>query len=396
MDWFLDRFLRRILYSPVVRIITSVRVVLYTIRALSTLLLLSVIFLFSCKEYSGTEAPRNIILCVGDGMGYEQIKAGSLFCSGKEEGLSFQSFPIQGELKTASADHEVTDSAAAATAMATGHKVANGVLSVAIPGDGHSLETILERFARQGKGTGLVTTTTITHATPAAFAAHVLTRTDTSRIAEQMISHSRPNVLFGGGGEGMSRSLAEEAGYLVVTNRAELEKVSWTIPFNGWAAANSMFISGQFGLGHLPYEMDGLEDLPSLSEMTQKALELLENISTGFFLMVEGGRIDHAAHANDIERLVREVAQFDRAVEEVVRWAQGRYDTLILVTADHETGGLQVVLSRGKGVAPQVSWTTSGHTAANVPLYAKGVSTEKFQGLHENTEIHDILVSFDK
>jgi alkaline phosphatase len=273
--------------------------------------------------------PKNVIILIGDGMGFEHVRAAGMYKNGQDGTLVFESFPHKDQVNTYSASPSVTDSAAAATAIATGFKVNNGVVSVADPGDGSELETLLEYFKTLGKSTGLVTTTYVTHATPACFGAHEPSRGNYSAIADDYLSQTRPNVLFGGGANGMSVSAAEGAGYAVVTDAAGMLALD---------TETADMVSGQFGSGGLPYELDGLDSLPHLSEMTETALQILDNDPNGFFLMVEGGLIDWAAHANDLPRMVWETIEFDNAVLEVLDWAAGRTDTLIIVTADHETG----------------------------------------------------------
>ncbi|MEE8450406.1 MAG: alkaline phosphatase, partial [Thermoguttaceae bacterium] len=326
--------------------------------------------------------PPVVILMIGDGMGTQHVEAGRMFLGGE---IAFDRLPYQAEMTTFSANASVTDSAASGTAMATGRKVDNGVISRALPGDGADLTTALEIHQSFGKATGLVTTSTVTHATPAAFGAHAASRNDTTEIASDLLTQTRPNVLFGGGASGMTVDAAVEAGYTVVQNRTELAALN---------TQTETFVSGQFGAGHLPYEYDGLGNLPHLSEMTTVALDILDNDPDGFFLMIEAGRIDHAGHANDIERNVRETAQFSETVEVVLDWAAGRTDTLVIVTADHETGGLTVLEDNGPGIAPDATWSTGGHTAADVPVYAYGSGAESvgsvFDGVLDNTDIFEL------
>jgi alkaline phosphatase len=328
--------------------------------------------------------PENIIFFIGDGMGFEEVKAAGMYTNGVDGSLSFEAFPYQAEVTTSSANSSITDSAAAATAMATGFKVNNGVISMAYPGDGSELETLLEHFKNRGKSTGLVTTTYITHATPAAFGAHEPDRENLSEIAIDYLNQTHPNVLFGGGANGMSSVSAVQAGYAVVSDRSEMESLD---------TENITFVSGQFGNTHLPYEYEGLGSLPHLSEMTSKALEILDNDPDGFFLMVEGGRIDHAGHANDIARNVLETVEFSNAVEKVIDWARKRTDTLILVTADHETGGLAVLQNNGQGNFPNISWSTTEHTEQNVPIYAWGENAELVIGVMDNTDLFELVIA---
>ncbi|MBL7016756.1 MAG: alkaline phosphatase [Kiritimatiellales bacterium] len=330
----------------------------------------------------GLAAPiRNIILCIGDGMGPEQVKAAGYYAG---TNLFFETFPHQSAMATASADNSVTDSAAAATAMASGQKVNNGVISLTLPGDGSELQTLLEYFKTKDKAVGLVTTTYMTHATPAAFGAHTTSRNNTSEIAADYLTQTRPQVLFGGGGNGMSPSAAVDAGYTVVTTRDELFALN--------TKATSL-VSGQFGQTHLPYEVDGLGELPRLPEMAAVALDILDNDPDGFFLMVEGGRIDHAGHANNLVRNIGETLAFSETVETVYNWAAGRTDTLILVMADHETGGLDVLADNGPGEYPTVTWSTTGHTATPAPVYAWGLNADLAAAVADNTEIHQVAVS---
>jgi alkaline phosphatase len=328
--------------------------------------------------------PFNVILMIGDGMGPQQVKAGGMYENGSEGSLGFESLPYSAVATTYSASSSVTDSAAAATAIATGVKVDNGVISMAIPGDEGELETLVETATARGLATGLVTTTYITHATPAGFGAHEPTRSNYTEIAADYLNQTRPDVLLGGGDNGLTVANAEAAGYTVVTDRIELQAVD--------TSAVSR-LSGQFGSSYLPYEYDGLGDLPHLSQMVTVALDVLDNDPDGFFLMVEGGLIDQACHVNDIDRAVQEVVEFDNAFDIVWSWASGRDDTLVIVTADHETGGLTVTENNGPGVAPTVTWTTSGHTATDVGVYAWGPGAGQVTGLLDNTDIHTIVIT---
>lgn len=337
----------------------------------------------SGKTQESNQAPKNVILLIGDGMGSEQVKAAGMYAYGTPGKLPFEQFPHQGEVTTYSANSSITDSAAGGTAIATGVKVNNGVISMAIPGNGQPLETILEKYQGAGKSTGLVTTTEMTHATPAVFAAHQKGRLQQGQIAQQYLNVTRPEVLFGGGGAGMSPAAAESAGYQVVTNRQQMQALD---------TEKVTRVSGQFGQGHLPYEYDGVGDLPHLREMTQTALNILDNDPDGLFLMVEGGRIDHAGHENDLERNVRETLQFAETVTEVLKWAENHPDTLVIVTGDHETGGLKVLQNNGQGKLPQVSWSSQNHTGINVPIYGWGVNSDRVTGILDNTDIFNILL----
>jgi len=334
-------------------------------------------------------APKNVIFMIGDGMGFEHVKAAGLYLNGEAGTLPFESWPGRAEVANWPAGGNVTDSAAAATAMATGHKANNGVISRALPGDGRPLETILERFAAMGRSTGLVTNTEITHATPACFAAHSEERKHNSDIARWYLNETRPNVLLGGGGA-LEPDAAVAAGYTVVTDREGMESLD---------TESATHVAGIFGKDHMPYEYDysiktnlAYDALPHLSEMACVALRILDNNPNGFFLMIEGGKIDHAAHGNSLERNVFETIEFDRAIRAAIEWAAGRSDTLLVVTADHETGGLQVLSGNGKGAFPTVLWETQGHTPMNVPGYAWGVNARRVAGVMDNTQWFQIVL----
>lgn len=343
------------------------------------------VFILLLEVPSAASGEPNVILFIGDGMGFEQVRAGSLYASGKEGALFFERLPHRGEVMTAAADDKVTDSAAGATAMATGVKVGNRVISRALPGNGAYLETIVERSRLEGRATGLVTTAHLTHATPAAFGAHARDRDDFEDIAAWYLYGTRPEVLLGGGGKSLQPTDAARVGYTVVQDRKGLL---------GLDPATTERVCGLFGEGHMPYEHDGIAHYPRLSEMTRVALSFLERDDDGFFLMVEGARIDHAGHANDIERMVPEVVEFARAVELAVAWASERDDTLIIVTADHETGGLSVRRGRGPGKAPRVRWSTKDHTGVRVPVYAWGPGAERLTGVMDNTDIYRVMMAF--
>ncbi len=350
------------------------------------------------------EGPRNVILMIGDGMGAEHLKAAGLFANGSAGSLFMETLPRQAMVATCPAytvsagdetkPAKITDSAAAATAMATGRKVFNGVLSVALPGDGAPLKTVLELAAAAGKRTGLVTTSYLTDATPAAFAAHVKDRDMHPEIAVDFLKSSRPNVILGGASKKKKEPLTQEdgraAGYRVVSDREGLRAA---------VKEGGEHLLGLFGPGPMCYEYDFVtktrkdyDQLPHLSEMATAALDLLGREPKGFFLMVEGACIDKASHKNQLERSVYETLEFDKAVQKAAQWAANRTDTLLIVTADHETGGLSTLKGRGKGRMPDVAWASSSHSGVNVRLFAMGAGSEAIAGLLDNTDIARLVL----
>ena len=315
-------------------------------------------------------------------MGPEQIRAAGMYAYGEAGTLVFEGFPYQTRMTNASADHKITDSAAAATAMATGRKVNNGVISVAVPGDKSDIPTLLEQCKALKKSTGLVTTVPITHATPAGFGAHDNSRQSDWEIAKDFLYRSRPEVLLGGGSIGMSKVAPDSAGYSIFWTAQALRNLD---------TETTGPVCGLFG-AEIPFEWEGVGELPHLSQMTETALRILDNDTDGFFLMVEGGKIDWACHDNHLPKAIGEVLEFERAVRVVLNWAKDREDTLIVVTADHETGGLKVDKNNGVWNYPAVRWSTKGHSAAKVPVYASGQYAQRFVGPMDNTDIHKFIL----
>jgi alkaline phosphatase len=345
-----------------------------------------------------------VILMIGDGMGAEHIKAAGLFANGSAGSLFMETLPQRAMVVTCPAytivagdeskPVKITDSAAAATAMATGRKVFNGVLSVALPGNGAPLRTVLEQVAETGRRTGIVTTSYLTDATPAAFGAHVKDRDMHREIATDYRKTSRPNVILGGASKEKKIPLTQEdgkaAGYRVVSDREGLRAA---------VKEGGEHLLGLFGPGPMCYEYDFVtttrkdyDQLPHLSEMTMAALDLLGREPKGFFLMVEGACIDKASHKNQLERSVYETLEFDKAVQKVAQWAANRKDTLLIVTADHETGGLSTLKGRGKGKMPEVTWASFSHSGANVRLFAMGAGSEAIAGILDNTDVARLVL----
>jgi len=348
--------------------------------------------------YKDDSKPKNVILLIGDGMGFEHVEAARDAAGGH---LNMDDVnDAVGRMTTNSANADITDSSSAATAMASGYKINNNVLGL-LP-DGTSVPTILELAEDKGMASGLVTTTQIAHATPAGFATHVTHRNQFNKIAAQYFDNfaakSKPiEVLMGGGQENFddraayynrtgksysddndTRNLLGEfaaQGYQYAENAAALSSVS---------AATCDKLLGLFHPNNgLTQEVDRPADCPEphLVDMTGKALEVLAKDSDGFFLMVEGGQIDWASHANDFENNIGETLAFDDAVEAALDFQAAHPDTLIIVTADHETGGLTY---NGPN---DYSWSSVDHTAAMAPVMAEGPGAELFNGTIDNTDI---------
>jgi len=402
------------------------------------------VFLLLSLLVVGLLAVKNVIFLIGDGMGLAHVTLTSYFV-GKP--LEMMKMSYSGLAYTYSANSFVTDSAAAGTALATGYKTFNGMLGMTP--DGKPVMTLFEAAKKVGKATGVVTTTRVTHATPAAFYAHVKDRDEEKEIARQLVVGTTIDVAFGGGMKHFSEELLEKAkanGFTVVTTREELLNLD---------PSAVKRVLGIFARSHLSYYVDG-EDRPSLAEMTGKAIEILSKNEEGFFLMVEGGRIDHAAHGNDVVAMIYDTIEFDEAVKVALEFAKKDGDTLVVVTADHETGGLGLsngeyaidveklrsyskisieklmkeitpdnfkeVIKKYYGIdlsdeevealkkafeegeyAPSntigeiisahalIGWTTHTHTGIMVPVFAEGPGAEKFTGIMENVEIPKMI-----
>lgn len=318
------------------------------------------------EAQSPNTAPKYVFLMIGDGMGYAQRQLATLYLqqlSGNDtRQLVMDKFPVQGVNTTYALDTIVTDSAAAGTALATGQKTNKGLLSVAP--DGQELQTILEAAEAHGMATGLVTTTYLPHATPAAFGAHADNRNNIFEILDDYLISGIDFFAGGGiryllprsydgdqlGADGQPiRSYREDERDLV----AEFEQAGYTTfigadgvqRFTSRTPVANEKILAAFTSSHIPYTVDALSDdtvaVPSLAQMTQKATQALSLDSDGFFIMVEGGRIDHACHLNDAAAAVYDTIAFDEAVSTAYDFYTTHPDeTLILVVADHETGGL--------------------------------------------------------
>ncbi|WCE30253.1 alkaline phosphatase [Vibrio sp. SCSIO 43137] len=285
--------------------------------------------------------PKNVIVLIGDGMGVGQIEIARHMEYGKAGTLFLESLPNVALVRTYSANKQVTDSAAAGTALATAVKTNNAAIGV--DQDGNEVDSILDDFQKKGRKVGVISTNTVTDATPAAFTASVANRYQGQPEAARQMLKNRYDVLLGGGWKYFGPKKQdgvdllpkyEEAGYTIVKDKDQLA-----------AAKGADKLLGLFHKSYMNYKQDrddvGSQE-PSLELMTEMAIDTLKKDKDGFFLMVEGARIDHAAHAADVTGVWKEMMEFDRTVEQTWNWAKDRKDTLVVVLADHETMGLSV------------------------------------------------------
>lgn len=350
--------------------------------------------------------PPGIILFIGDGLGATQRLAATWLVSGEGGLLVMDNMPVQGLAHTPSADNQLTDSAAGATAIATGSLTNNGF--VGVDPSASPLTTILELAQVSGWSVGLVSTVQLAHATPAAFAAHYPDRNNLSEIARQMMAHNI-DVLLGGGEDdffgadesgcypGMGHQpaagdlveLAIQNGYTYLCSAAELKSLD---------TSRESRLLGLFGGAEMlpPFN-------PTLAEMTQAAIQVLSRDPEGFFLMVEAGQIDWAAHENDALETMQNTVGLDTAVAMAQIYALENPNTLIIVAADHETGGMRVnqdgagsylqdgPFSMPDGTSFWVDWSTTGHTPDPIPVTAQGPYSEMLAGEYPLTHIFETM-----
>ncbi|MBN1417522.1 MAG: alkaline phosphatase [Planctomycetes bacterium] len=360
--------------------------------------------------------PSRVILVIGDGMGVSQISAGRFAKGGP---LSWERADVYGYQITCSADNIVTDSAAAATALATGVKTDNGAIGVDTKE--RPVRSVLEIAEAQGKWTGLVATSSITHATPAGFAAHVAKRSQERDIARQMAA-MEIEVLLGGGAQFFlpaSKAEAEpedEDGAKPAAETEKKEDAAKTEETEKKAAdpdaeinlievmhakgydvlrtdddlaafdpASSDRVLGLFSEVGMPTAKK--KRTPTLRAMTEKALALLDRGPKGFFLLVEGSQIDWRCHENTVSGMIAEVLDLSDTVDAILSYADAHPGTLVVITADHETGGFAVAGGDRAKRKVTGAWTSKSHTATMVPVFAHGVGASMFRGVLENTDI---------
>ena len=360
-------------------------------KVLWLVLMTSILGFYSCDLLTpGKKVPQNIILMIGDGMGVSEVTAGK-YENGK---LHMERFKVMGLATTHSASDLVTDSGASGTALATGFKTYNGAIGVTP--DSLPKKTSLEYAEELGKATGLVTTCAITHATPAAFSSHVDSRKKGALIAEQMAGQNI-EVLFGGGWgyfvpDSVEGSKRKDTKNLLVELAKQMQVARTAEEFYQLDTLKSAL--ALLYPGHPP--VDSARTV-TLKELTETAIKILNDDEDGFFLMVEGSQIDWGGHANDKDYIVSETIDFDEAVGAALDFAEKDGETLVIVTADHETGGLG--LNNGsfeKKIITEAGFTTGHHTAVMVPVLSFGPAQEKFTGFTDNAEIGKNIIELIK
>ena len=308
-------------------------------------------------------------------MALPQVYA-AMLATGEE--MTFSQFPFIGVVDTHSASNDITDSAAGGTALASDHKTNNAMIGV--NPDTIPVKTLLEVFSEQGKETGVVVTCYATHATPAAFYAKVPHRKQYEDIAVQMAENPYINLIIGGG----MKHFNQRKDSLNLVERMENElgwKVYDTLADIDVTCKKYAVLADE---SHMPKASERGDFLP---KAVSTALQSLDGAENGFFLMVEGSQIDFACHASDSTWMVDEMMDFNAAIQVALDYAKEKGNTLVVVTADHETGGLTMIDRQGKYTNVSFDYSTGSHTCLPVMVYAYGPGAEQFTGWMQNTAI---------
>ncbi len=327
--------------------------------------------------------PKNVILLIGDGMGLPQI-TGAMYMNDNK--TVFERFKNIGFHKSHASDNLVTDSAAGATAFASGVKTYNGAIGVNARKE--PVPTLLEMAEKKEMATGLVASSSITHATPACFIAHTASREDKEAIALGFLN-TPVDIFIGGGMDYFVRRKTDERDLV-----AELTLKGYQITNFFDQDISELDITTNKNIGYFTANGEPLpvtEGRDYLVPATIKALDFLDERSTnGFFIMIEGSQIDWGGHANDANYVVTEMHEFEKVVAAALDFAARDKTTLVVVTSDHETGGFAVQPGSKLGKI-EVAFTTKSHTALMIPVFAEGPGAEVFRGIYENTAIFDKL-----
>jgi len=382
---------------------------------------LAILVISSLAFAASTDCPKNIIFIIVDGGGFNHIDAFDYYTNGKKGSQPFEKFPVKLAVTTypAGGSYEpekatedfnyvktglITDSAAAATALATGTKTNNGFIGIDI--NSQKIGNVIERCEKFGMSTGVVTTVPISHATPASFVAHQNSRKSYEEIADEMINQSELEVIFGCGNplfDDNGKKLDNPDGFKYIGSQIWNSLITssndkWTLIQSiqefinlangktpkrvlGIAQTASTLQENRSGNSVVPFDVPFNQNVPNLSEMTKAALNVLDDDPDGFFIMIEAGAVDWASHENNSPRMLEEMIDFDGAADAVINWVETKSDwdsTLVIITADHQTGYLtgldkrRFVVNSGKGKMPQMEWNGGSHINAPVFLFAKG------------------------
>lgn len=350
----------------------------------SLLVVLALGFLVAgANNKQAIKKPKNIILLIGDGMGLSQVSASYFF---KDTAPNFDRFTTVGLIKTSAEGDLVCDSAASATAYATGISTYNGAIGVDL--QKNPAPTILEKIIPMNISTGIITTSSVMHATPACFYAHAASRRSYQDIAA-FLPTSKIDFIAGGGTEFLDKNKREDKRDLI----REFEDNGYEVQTKGLPKKTTdkkqaIFLADD-GMDKM---LEGRGDF--LPNATKMALDKLSTNENGFFLMVEGAQIDWGGHDNDTDYLITELLDFDKSIGVALDFAAKNPETLVLVTADHETGGFTLSADNGDYNKIKPTFSTGGHSATMVPIFAKGPGENNFGGIFNNTALFEKMMKF--
>ncbi len=346
-----------------------------------------ILFLTSCKQKQETQqiittpkTPKNIILLIGDGTGLSQVSASQYF---NPNPSNFDRFPVVGLIKTSATDKLITDSAAGATAFASGVKSYNG--AIGMDKDTISVPTIVEEIAGRGIKSGVIATSSINHATPASFYAHAKSRGMYDEIAAFLPTSNID--FFAGGGLKFFNQREDGRNLLTELEQNGFQVDTTALPKNASTLKHAILLAETA----MPTILEGRGDF--LPNATQLAIDALSTNENGFFLMIEGSQIDWGGHANNADYLISELIDFDKTIGVALDFAKTNGETLVLVTADHETGGFTLGPDGDDYNKIKPSFSTKSHSATMIPVFAYGPNAEDFGGIYENNEIYHKMKS---
>lgn len=355
--------------------------------------------LFACNSTTNTSkkvsTPKNVILLISDGTGLSQISSTFYF---KDATPNYMRFKHIGMIKTSSSREDVTDSAAGATAFACGVKTYNGAIGVA--DDSTDVKNLVEIAALNNIKTGLIATSSITHATPASFFSHTFNRGSEEEIALNL-TKSKVDFFAGGGleffnnrkdGQNLLNAFKEKQVTIDTTELGDFSKIKAEKKIGYLLAKEAM-----------PTMEEGRGDF--LSKATELGIQFLTKDNAGFFMMTEGSQIDWGGHSNNAPYLISEIIDFDEAIGKALDYAEKEGNTLVIVTSDHETGGFTLAAKKKmredgseysdySEIGP--TFSTGGHSATLIPVFAYGPGAEEFTGIYENNTIFEKILKVTK
>jgi len=335
----------------------------------------------SSQETIETPKIKNVILLIGDGMGIAQITSGLI---ANKNRLNLEKTTHVGLIKTSSGDKLITDSAAGGTAFSAGKKTYNGAIGVDM--NQAPVKNIVELASEQNLATGVISTSSITHATPASFYSHVTSRKMEEEIAADLVNSEID--LFMGGGKNFFAARSDEKDLLQALQENGFTIASDIQGTQNFQGEKLAYLAAD---GALPPKHEGRDDFLPLA--TENAIDFLSQNEEGFFLMVEGSQIDWGGHANNTEYVAQEMIDFDLAIGKALEFASENQETLVVITADHETGGMAVTGGNVETGEVEAKYSSGGHTPVLIPVFSYGPAAESFSGIYENTAIFDKIKS---